>query len=167
MKQPHIITYINIIIERKLIVDASRKDIKQKIGRWVIEVLGFYERNLGIQRSRTSRNKHECEQLKEQKNELISVQLFSKLQVNTQTAIIMIIIYKIKEKSGWPSTYVLGIPRDGTSCCPFVPVQKYFLVSLSFCPGTRAGAKIPGQTLLSRDKITSFYQKVMNISGQP
>jgi hypothetical protein len=117
----------------------------------VIEVLGFYERNLGIQRSRTSRNKHECEQLKEQKNELISVQLFSKLQVNTQTAIIMIIIYKIKEKSGWPSTYVLGIPRDGTSCCPFVPVQKYFLVSLSFCPGTRAGAKILGQTPLSWD----------------
>ena len=30
MKQPHIITYIDIIIERKLIVDASRKDIKQK-----------------------------------------------------------------------------------------------------------------------------------------
>ena len=29
MKQSHIITYINIIIERKLIVDASRKDIKQ------------------------------------------------------------------------------------------------------------------------------------------
>ena len=33
MKQSHIITYINIIIERKLIVDASRKDIKQKNGR--------------------------------------------------------------------------------------------------------------------------------------
>ena len=33
MKQSHIITYINIIIERKLIVDASRKDMKQKNGR--------------------------------------------------------------------------------------------------------------------------------------
>ena len=29
--------------------------------------------------------------------------------------------------------------------------QKYFLVPLSLCPGTRAGAKIPGQTPLSRD----------------
>jgi hypothetical protein len=37
------------------------------------------------------------------------------------------------------------------SCCPFVPGQKYFLVPLSLCPGTRAGAKIPGQIPLSRD----------------
>jgi hypothetical protein len=39
---------------------------------------------------------------------------------------------------------VAGFPRD-------VPGQKYFLVPLSLCPGTRAEAKIPGQTLLSRD----------------
>ena len=32
--------------------------------------------------------------------------------------------------------------------------QKYFLVPLSLCPGTRAGAKIPGQTPLSRDVFT-------------
>ena len=35
---------------------------------------------------------------------------------------------------------------SGTSRCPFVPGQKYFLVPLSLCPGTRAGAKLPGQT---------------------
>ena len=39
----------------------------------------------------------------------------------------------------------LGFPRDGMSFCPFVPGQKYFLVPLSLCTGTRAGAKIPGQ----------------------
>ena len=56
----------------------------------------------------------------------------------------------------------MGPPRtiwdaDGTSRCPFVPGQKYFLLLLSLCPGTRAGAKIPGQTALSRtsrNKIT-------------
>jgi hypothetical protein len=31
------------------------------------------------------------------------------------------------------------------SFCPFVPGQKHFLVPLSLCTGTRAGAKIPGQ----------------------
>ena len=34
-----------------------------------------------------------------------------------------------------------------------VPGQKYFLVLLSLCPGTRPGAKIPGQTPLSRDVL--------------
>ena len=33
IKQPHIITCIDIIIERKLIEDASRNDIKQKNGK--------------------------------------------------------------------------------------------------------------------------------------
>ena len=41
MKQPHIITYINIIIERKLIVDARRKDIKQK--KIVDRLLRFWD----------------------------------------------------------------------------------------------------------------------------
>ena len=36
-------------------------------------------------------------------------------------------------------------------CKKLVPGQKYFLVLLSLCPETRAGAKIPGQTPLSRD----------------
>ena len=49
------------------------------------------------------------------------------------------------------NVFKVGFPRDGTSRCPFVPRQKYFLVPLSLCPGTRAGAKIPGQTPLSRD----------------
>ena len=43
-----------------------------------------------------------------------------------------------------------GTNRDGTSRCPFVPGQKNFLVPVSLCPGTRAGANVPGQTLLSR-----------------
>ena len=52
--------------------------------------------------------------------------------------------------------FVLGFPRDGTnrdgtSRCPFVPGQKMFLVPVSLCPGTRAGANVPGQTPLSRD----------------
>ena len=42
-------------------------------------------------------------------------------------------------------------PRDGMSRCPFVPGQKFFLVPVSLCPGTRAGANVPGQTPLSRD----------------
>ena len=55
--------------------------------------------------------------------------------------------------------------RDGTSRCPFVPGQKKFPcpvvplsrdkkvlpVPLSLCPGTMAGANVPGQTPLSRD----------------
>ena len=45
----------------------------------------------------------------------------------------------------------LAFPRDGTSHCPFVPGQRNFLVPVSLCPGTRAGAKIPGQCPLSRD----------------
>ena len=45
----------------------------------------------------------------------------------------------------------LEFPRNGTSRCPFVPGQKSFPVLLSLCPGTRAGAKILGQTPLSRD----------------
>ena len=45
----------------------------------------------------------------------------------------------------------VGFPRDGTSRCPFVPGQKNFLVPVSLCPGTRAGANVPGQTPLSRD----------------
>ena len=36
------------------------------------------------------------------------------------------------------------------SRCPFVPGQKNFLVPASRCPGTRAGANVPGQTPLSR-----------------
>jgi hypothetical protein len=50
--------------------------------------------------------------------------------------------------------FKLAFPRDGTSRCPFVPRQRNFLVPVSLCPGTRAVAKIPGQTPLSRDKIT-------------
>ena len=45
----------------------------------------------------------------------------------------------------------LGFSRYGTSRCPFVSGQKNLLVSLSLCPGTRAVAKIPGQTSLSWD----------------
>ena len=41
-------------------------------------------------------------------------------------------------------------PRDGTSRCPFVPGQKKILVPVSLCPGTRAGANVPGQSPLSR-----------------
>ena len=43
-----------------------------------------------------------------------------------------------------------GTNRDGTSRCPFVPGQKKILVPVSRCPGTRAGANVPGQTPLSR-----------------
>ena len=39
----------------------------------------------------------------------------------------------------------------GTFQFPFVPRQKYFLVLLSLCLGTRAGAKVRGQTPLSWD----------------
>ena len=46
--------------------------------------------------------------------------------------------------------FILGFPRDGTSRCPFVPGQKKILVPVSLCPGTRAGANVPGQTPLSR-----------------
>jgi hypothetical protein len=47
-----------------------------------------------------------------------------------------------------------GTNRDGTARCPFVPGQINFLVPVSLCPRTRAGANVPGQTPLSRDKIT-------------
>ena len=47
--------------------------------------------------------------------------------------------------------FILGFPRDGTSRCPFVPGQKTILVLVSLCPGTRAGANVPGQNPLSRD----------------
>ena len=43
------------------------------------------------------------------------------------------------------------------SRCPFVPGQKYFLVPVSLCPRTRAGAKIPGQTPLSLDAQGQNY----------
>ena len=52
-----------------------------------------------------------------------------------------------------------GTNRDGMSRCPFVPGQRNFLVPVSLCPGTRAGAKIPGQTLLSRDVTFPKKQK--------
>ena len=48
------------------------------------------------------------------------------------------------------------------SRCPFVPGQKKILVLLSLCPGTRAAAKIPGQTPLSREvpeKTTTWLAK--------
>ena len=51
----------------------------------------------------------------------------------------------------WWVEFKLGFPWDGTSRCPFVPGQKNFLVPVSLCPGTRAGANVPGQTPLSRD----------------
>ena len=67
-------------------------------------------------------------------------------------------------------TGLLGTNRDGTSCCPFVPGQKKFPVPLSrdkkvlpvplsLCSGTRAGAKIPGQTFLSRDVLEQKNEK--------
>ena len=34
-----------------------------------------------------------------------------------------------------------------------VPGQKHFLVPVSLCPGTRAGANVLGQTPLSRDVL--------------
>ena len=55
-------------------------------------------------------------------------------------------LYQINVSMGHP-----GTNRNGTSCCPFVPGQRNFLVPVSLCPGTRAGAKIPGQTPLSLD----------------
>jgi hypothetical protein len=54
-----------------------------------------------------------------------------------------------------------GTNRDETSRYLFVLGQNNILVLLSFCPGTRAGAKIPGQTLLSRDKITITLSKIV------
>ena len=48
-------------------------------------------------------------------------------------------------------TLTLGFPWDGTYPCPFVPGQKKILVPVSLCPGTRAGANVPGQNPLSRD----------------
>ena len=47
--------------------------------------------------------------------------------------------------------FKVAFSRDGTSRCPFVPGQINFLVPVSLCPGTRAGANVPGQTPLSRD----------------
>ena len=45
-----------------------------------------------------------------------------------------------------------------------IPRQKYFHVLLSLCPGTRAEAKIPGQTPLSRDvpgqNALKFFRKM-------
>ena len=59
-------------------------------------------------------------------------------------------------------------PWDGTSRCPFVPGQKKNLVPVSLCPGTRAGANVPGQTPLSRDvpgqNELIFFQKKDKIS---
>ena len=53
------------------------------------------------------------------------------------------------------------VPRD-------VPGQRIFLVPVSLCPGTRTGAKIPGQTPLSQDKMnfnlsncTKFFSEIM------
>ena len=40
--------------------------------------------------------------------------------------------------------------KNSLSRCPFVPGQKKFLVPVSRCPGTRAGANVPGQIPLSR-----------------
>ena len=54
-----------------------------------------------------------------------------------------------------PLECIVGFPRDGTSRgtshCPCVPGQKHFLVPVSLCPGTRAGANVLGQNPLSRD----------------
>ena len=71
-----------------------------------------------------------------------------------------------------PKTYICtkvskgeDVPRQSGTGCPIVPLsrdktvslprcpgtKKSFLAPLSLCPGTRAAAKIPGQTLLSRD----------------
>ena len=56
--------------------------------------------------------------------------------------------------------------RTSVACCghpvvPLSPGQKYFLVLLSLCAGTRAGAKIPGQTPLTWDipEQNNFPQK--------
>ena len=53
----------------------------------------------------------------------------------------------------------LAFPRDvpGQTVVPFfVLSQRNFLVPVFLCPRTRTGAKIPGQTPLSRDKM-NFY----------
>ena len=65
------------------------------------------------------------------------------------------------ENQAWDSIFMIivgfhgigrpGTNRDGTSRCPFVPGQKIFLVPVSLCPVTRAGANILGQTPLSRN----------------
>ena len=54
-------------------------------------------------------------------------------------------MYKIESEE------VLGLGR--TACKKSRPVlwQYFELVPLSLCPGTRAGANVPGQTPLSRD----------------
>ena len=43
--------------------------------------------------------------------------------------------------------FMVAFPREGT---------KNFFVPVSLCPGTRAGAKIPGQTFLSQDKMNLY-----------
>ena len=60
--------------------------------------------------------------------------------------------------------YKVGFPRDGTSRCPFVPGQKNFLVPVSLCPGTRAGANVPGQNPLSRDVPGQNYFPILHIN---
>ena len=45
-----------------------------------------------------------------------------------------------------------------TFCCPFVLGQKYFLVPLSLCPGTRAGVKIP--EVLKQEKYIVKQKKM-------
>ena len=45
----------------------------------------------------------------------------------------------------------IRIVSKGGGRVSFVTGQKKVLVPVSLCPGTRAGANVPGQTLMSRD----------------
>jgi hypothetical protein len=69
-------------------------------------------------------------------------------------------------------TSKLGFTRYRTSHCLFVLGQKYFLVLLSLCPETRAGAKIPGQNHLPKihktktEKHCSIPGKVNSKTGK-
>jgi hypothetical protein len=59
--------------------------------------------------------------------------------------------YKIESEIGPVGSFRVAFPRNGTSRCPFVLGKINFLVPVYLCPGTRAGAKILGQTPLSWD----------------
>ena len=57
----------------------------------------------------------------------------------------------LKEKKWQKKWHVHTRVSKGQNILREVLGQKYFLVPLSLCPGTRAGAKIPRQTPLSWD----------------
>jgi hypothetical protein len=73
---------------------------------------------------------------------LISLQQFISYNFNRPTV-------HGRVSKGWDVPQ--DVPGQSGMGRPIVPGEKYFLVLLSLCPGTWAGAKIPGQIPLSRD----------------